>query len=76
MSASSLIIMNIGAASALVVVLAAVMLAPTRLRRHFAEGQTHRQRAALRDKQRAEVAQQRHARHGHRDLQLRPIRDV
>ena len=74
MSASTLIIMNIGAASALVVVLAAVMLAPTRLRRHFAEGHTQRQKSALREKQRAEVAQRRHARH--RDLQLRPIQDV
>jgi hypothetical protein len=78
MSITILILLNIGVALMLVVVLAAAMLAPGWLRRPFAEGHTHRQRAALRKKHRAEVAQLRRAhRRGHRDpQQLRPIRDV
>jgi hypothetical protein len=76
MSLTTIILMNIGVASLLVVVLAAVMLAPARLRRPFAEGHTHRQRSALRAKQRTEVVRQRGARHSRGDRRLRPIQDV
>jgi hypothetical protein len=43
-----IILINVLAALILVVILSALMLAPSRLRRPFAEGHTHRQRAALR----------------------------
>jgi len=78
MSLTTIILVNIGAASVLVAVVAAAMLAPTLLKRPFAEGHTHRQKAALRHKQRAEAAQQSHAPHGHghSDLQLHPIQGV
>jgi hypothetical protein len=48
MSISTIILMNLGAAAVLAALLAAVMLAPTRLHRPFASGHTHRQKAALR----------------------------
>lgn len=59
MSITAIILMNITVAATLVAILAAVMLAPSRLRRHFEEGHTHRQKAALREQRRAEAAQPR-----------------
>lgn len=47
MSIIAIILINIALAGTLSAILAALMLAPTRLRRHFAEGFTHRQKAAL-----------------------------
>jgi hypothetical protein len=48
MSVSALILINIGAAAIVTALLAAVMLAPTRLHRPFAAGHSQRQRMALR----------------------------
>jgi hypothetical protein len=48
MSISAIILMNLGAAAILAALLAAVMLASTRLHRPFADGHTHRQKTALR----------------------------
>jgi hypothetical protein len=48
MSISALILINIGAAAIVTAILAAVMLAPTRLHRPFAAGHTQRQKVALR----------------------------
>jgi uncharacterized protein HemY len=56
MSSTALVIVCIVAALILVAVLAMVMLAPTRLRRPFAEGYTRRQWAALRERRRARMA--------------------
>jgi hypothetical protein len=74
MSISTIIVMNALAASILVVILTALMLAPSRLRRPFAEGHTHRQKAALRAQRRAEAAQRR--RHREHEPAWRPIQDV
>jgi hypothetical protein len=76
MSLTTIILTNIGVALMLVAVLAAAMLAPTRLRRPFAEGHTHRQKSALRAKRRTEVIQQRRTRDSRGDRRLRPIQDV
>jgi ABC-type nickel/cobalt efflux system permease component RcnA len=62
MSISAIILINVLTASILVVLVAAVMLVPSRLRAHFEEGHTHRQKAALREQRQAEAAR----RHGHR----------
>lgn len=78
MSISMLILVNAAAASLLVVILAALMLAPSRLRRPFAEGHTHRQKAALRAQRRAESAERRRTlrkEHLPEAPAWRPIRD-
>ncbi|HEY5333545.1 MAG TPA: hypothetical protein VIJ21_08365 [Solirubrobacterales bacterium] len=74
MSISAIILMNLGAAAILAALLAAVMLAPTRLHRPFATGHTHRQKAALR---RQLWAQRSRRQHAQRSAQpgLRPISD-
>ncbi|MGH2941114.1 MAG: hypothetical protein ACRDPE_23690 [Solirubrobacterales bacterium] len=46
MSITTIILMNVGAAVALSAILAAVMLAPSRLRRPLANGHAHRRREA------------------------------
>ena len=46
MTLSTIIMLNIGVATILVAILAAVMLSPTRLRPHFAAGHTLRQKVA------------------------------
>jgi len=78
MSLTAIIILNIGVAAILAAILAAVMLSPTRLRRHFADGHTDRQKAALRQQQQAEAAQgrQRQRQHEGREPAWRPIQDV
>jgi hypothetical protein len=59
MSTTAIVIVCIVAALILVGILAAVMLAPTRLDRPFAEGYTRRQWAALNERRRARAARQR-----------------
>jgi uncharacterized membrane-anchored protein len=54
MSGATLVIVCIVAAVILVAILATLMLAPTRLRRPFADGYTRRQWAAFREKRRAQ----------------------
>jgi hypothetical protein len=76
MSLTTIILINVGVALMLVAVLAAAMLAPAFLRRPFADGHTHRQKSALRAKQRTEATQQRRAGDGRDDRHLRPIRDL
>jgi hypothetical protein len=74
MSISAIILMNLGAAAILAALLAAVMLAPTRLHRHFATGHTYRQKAALRRHLWAREARGQHPRRSTR-RGLRPISD-
>ncbi len=71
---SAIILMNLGAAAILAALLAAVMLAPTRLHRPFATGHTHRQKAALRRQLWAQRNRQQHAQRSTRPG-LRPISD-
>ncbi|MFN8164070.1 MAG: hypothetical protein U0R26_09650 [Solirubrobacterales bacterium] len=76
MSFTAIILINIAVASTLTAILAAVMLAPSRLQRHFANGHTDRQRAALKEQRRAE-AEQRHRRHRtERERVWRPVQDL
>ena len=76
MSITAIILINVLAALILVVIVAAVMHAPTRLRAHFEEGHTHRQKAALREQRQAEAARRREHRRGKREPAWRPIRDT
>jgi hypothetical protein len=76
MSISTIIIVNALAASLLVVILTALMLAPSRLRRPFAEGHTPRQKSALHAQRRAEAAQRRRHRQREHEPAWRPIQDV
>jgi hypothetical protein len=69
MSIPAIILMNLGAAAILAALLASVMLAPTRLHRHFETGHTHRQKAALRRQLWAR-------RSGHKHSQLSTQRDL
>lgn len=47
MDAATIILLNVGIATTLVAIVAAVMISPARLRRHFSHGYSHRQRSAL-----------------------------
>lgn len=76
MSISAIILINVLAASILVVLVAAVMLVPSRLRAHFEEGHTHRQKAALREQRRAEAASRREQRRAEREPAWGPIQDA
>jgi hypothetical protein len=76
MSTSAIILMNVLVGSILVVILAALMLAPMRLRRHFAEGHTPRQKAALRAQHRAEAAERRQWHRADHEPAWRAIQDV
>lgn len=76
MSITTLVLINLGAAAALTVLLAAVMLAPSRLRRPFADGHTHRQRAALRAQKRIEAARQRRGRRPHSEVPWRAVQET
>lgn len=74
MAISAIILMNIGAAAILAALLAIVMLAPTRLHRHFATGHTHRQKAALRRQLQARRNGPQHSQHS-TQRGLRPVSD-
>jgi hypothetical protein len=76
MSTSAIILINVLTASILVVIVAAVMLVPSRLRAHFEEGHTHRQKAALRAQRRAEAADRRQHRRAERERPWDPIQDT
>ncbi len=76
MSTSAIILINVLAASVLVVIVLAVMLVPSRLRAHFEEGHTHRQKAALREQRRAEAASRRQHRRAGRERAWDPIQDT
>ena len=76
MSIIAIILINIALAGTLLAILAALMLAPTRLRRHFAEGFTHRQKAALHPQHQVEASRQRRDRATGREPAWRPIQDV
>ena len=76
MSTSAIILINVLAASVLVVIVSAVMLIPSRLRRHFEEGHTHRQKAALRAQRQAEAASRRQHRRAGRERAWDPIQDT
>jgi ABC-type nickel/cobalt efflux system permease component RcnA len=76
MSITAIILINVLAASIMVVIVTAVMLIPSRLRSHFEEGHTHRQKAALREQRRAEAARRHERRRAERERAWGPIQDT
>ncbi|MBS1878969.1 MAG: hypothetical protein JST31_05615 [Actinobacteria bacterium] len=68
MSISTIIVLNVALAATLTAILAAVMLAPSRLRQPFAAGHTHRQRLALRRELRLARSQRQPGRYDGRGL--------
>lgn len=71
-----IIVINVLAASILVLILSSVMLAAKLLGRPFAEGPTDRQTAALRAHRRAMAAERRQRRQAEHQAPWRAIQDV